>query len=379
MQCLKRVPLLEKPLSSQDVRKKQFGYTCVGAVLLAVLAALPLYGVSAHVKSHPMDALFGIHRATLFHLGFKPLLTAGTVVHLLAFSYKEIDTRRATIVLSEALVVYYSWSLPLVGVLQLLLINVLVAYLDDAMTSYALLSGYTVLQLFSAGSTLAVRMLSPLLRADGSMQGVLSEAYFNGRANREDVLGCVSMCLLIVVILYARSLQVHIPIHKGRHKTYYAIPMLYSSTQPIFWYMTLQDMGIRFVQYFNLSSAWVTLPDSYLQHPTLTFVSVFLCAACVVGTSKIWMQIAEKTPRDVSKQITDSGFLVRGVRKSSTTKHIHHFIEDAAFLSSAFIFCVLLISACLKPWLGAMQLFIVLPSTLALHEKRTLQGSRKSR
>ena len=124
MQHLKHVPLIEKP-STGPTRRKQFGYTCIGTVLLAVLAALPLYGVSAHVKSHPMDALFGIHRGTLFHLGFKPLLTAGTVAHLVAFSYKGSDTRRLTIVLSEALVVYYSWSLPLVGVLQLLLINAL--------------------------------------------------------------------------------------------------------------------------------------------------------------------------------------------------------------------------------------------------------------
>jgi preprotein translocase subunit SecY len=151
--------------------------------------------------------------------------------------------------------------------------------------------------------------------------------------------------------------------------------MLYSSTQPIFWYMTLQGVAIRFVEHFNMSSAWIALPQTYWQHPVLTFASVLLCAGCVVGTSKIWTQLAEKTPRDVSKAIVEKGFLVQGVRKSSTTKHIHRFIEDAAFISSAFIFSILLLSACLKPWLSAMQLFIVLPGTLALHEKRKLRRS----
>jgi preprotein translocase subunit SecY len=374
MEYFKQIPLVQKPLK-ESTKTAQIAHTFTGCIILASLAVIPLYGLKDNIEIHPLDALFCIRRGTLFHLGFQPVLTAVTIAQIVGYSYKGLNTRRMTIAISEALVVYFSWTLSTYIIAQLLLINLLVVYLDDAMTNYALLSGYSVLQLCSAGSTLAIRLFSPLSMQDGHMQGILSEAYFNNRVDVEDVLGCVAMCLLVMVILYARSIQIHIPIHKGRYKTYHAIPMLYSSTQPIFWYLTLQSVAIRAVQYFNISYSWVTLPETYLQHPVLTFSSVMLCAVCVVGSSKLWMRMANKTTKDVCKEIVDNGFLVQGVRKSSMVNYIHRYIEDAVLISSSFILCMLILSACLKPWLGAMRLFIVLPASLALHEKRKLRRS----
>ncbi|MEM3401909.1 MAG: hypothetical protein QXH08_01615, partial [Candidatus Hadarchaeales archaeon] len=210
---------------------------------------------------------------------------------------------------------------------QLVLGAVIVIYLDEIVSKYGLGSGVS---LFIAGGvcmTLFWQIFNP-------STGVLP-AFFRDIASGEDpvqaffapgpanMMGLVATILVFLVVVYAESLRVEIPVAHEKYggiRGKYPIKFLYTSNIPVILAMTIFANFKIISAIFNIP--WltqVTTPPNgihtVIEAPINTIIYVIILLGFAVGFSWLWIYMTGMTPRDIAQQLDDAGMIIPGFRK----------------------------------------------------------------
>ncbi|MFW9918396.1 MAG: preprotein translocase subunit SecY [Candidatus Thorarchaeota archaeon] len=159
--------------------------------------------------------------------------------------------------------------------------------------------------------------------------------------------------IIFAFVLYLESVRVEIPLQYARYrgmKARYPIKLLYTSNIPVILAQALYANIIFFGQiiwnwhqgtnvFLNILGEYETIDGqmratsglakyitppqgifSIIQEGTDGFFHIIFYAALMIflcwGFSKIWVDISGIAPRDVSRQLLDSGYIVPGFRRS---------------------------------------------------------------
>lgn len=296
MDFLTFIPTVSRPPGRVPLSRRLFWTTVVAAVYI-LMTITPLYGVQHQPQQGTQQAqqllsiIFGTAYGTLAHLGIGPIVIAGILLEVFAFSgilgldlNKREDRLKFTLLLKwtalgiaavEAVAYVLGGQFgpvsPLVGafiVIQLLIATVIIILLDDLMSkgwgigsaiSLIIFLGVArqiFLSLFSwdvvvdvNGQAHVVGLIPALgaafydLFAHGNVASLISlinrPVVLQGQQSvtyLPDILGLLSTVLLGYIILYLEMMKVNIPVTAGQYRGIkFSIPLrfVYVSVLPI--------------------------------------------------------------------------------------------------------------------------------------------------
>ncbi|ACB40231.1 preprotein translocase subunit SecY [Pyrobaculum neutrophilum] len=295
MDFLTLIPTVSRPPGRVPLSRRLF-WTAVVATVYILMTITPLYGVrtqqeGTHAAQQLLSIIFGTAYGTLAHLGIGPIVIAGILLEVFAFSgllnldlNKREDRLKFTLLLKwvalgiaalEATAYVLSGQFGQVGpvagfliVVQLLVATVIIILLDDLMSkgwgigsaiSLIIFLGVTrqiFLSLFSWDVVTDVHNQTHVVGLIPALGAALYDLFARGDAaplvnliNRPvflpgqptptylpDLFGLLSTVLLGYIILYLEMMKVNIPVTAGQYRGIkFNIPLrfVYVSVLPI--------------------------------------------------------------------------------------------------------------------------------------------------
>lgn len=196
----------------------------------------------------------------------------------------------------------------------------------------------------------------------------LKEAFYRESAiNITNVLATLTM---LGVIIYLQCFRVDIPI---KHRTnggqvgVFPVKLFYTHSSPMLIQTTLTShlfylshvlyRQMRSNPFVNLLGQWQELPNGrkkpigglsyyihapmsakdYVTQPFHTVIYVLFAIISCAFISKLYLDIINTGPREVTKQIRDAGFTIRGQRETSIYNVFQSIIPTAAVLSGVLL------------------------------------------
>lgn len=296
MDFLTFIPTVSRPPRRLPLSKRLF-WTAVVAVIYIMMTITPLYGVQhttqqgAQPVQQLLSIIFGTAYGTLAHLGIGPIVIAGILLEVFAFSgilnldlNKREDRLRFTLLLKwtalgiaavEAVAYVLGGQFgavtPLGGlliVLQLLIATVIIILLDDLMSKgWGIGSAISLIIFLGISRQMFLSLFSWDVAVDNNDQmhivglipalgAALYDLFAHGNAaslvgliNRgvvlkgqetptylPDLIGLISTLLLAYIILHLEMMKVNIPVTAGQYRGIkFTIPLrfVYVSVLPI--------------------------------------------------------------------------------------------------------------------------------------------------
>jgi preprotein translocase subunit SecY len=386
MDFLTFIPTVSRPPRRIPLSRRLF-WTAVVATVYILMTITPLYGV-AHTQQQQgtqqaqllLSIIFGTAYGTLAHLGIGPIVIAGILLEVFAFSglmnldlNKREDRLKFTLLLKwtalgiaalEAVAYVlgnqFGQVTPLGGVLivvQLLMATVIIMLLDDLMSKgwgigsaisliiFLGVSRQIILSLFSwdivkdNNGSLHVFGLLPALGA------ALYDLFTRGDAtalvglvNRPvvpegqttvtylpDFVGLLSTLVLAFVILYLEMMKVNIPVTAGQYRGIkFTIPLrfVYVSVLPIiFTTYSLLLVGQLLLPFAGNPVVGevvqvIFLPHRFFFNVPALILHYLLYVALAIAFAWVWVQLAGLSAEDQARQFTQSQLHVPGFRQS---------------------------------------------------------------
>ncbi|RLI27987.1 MAG: preprotein translocase subunit SecY [Candidatus Hecatellales archaeon] len=327
-----------------------------------------------------MRIIFASRRGSLMELGIGPIVTAGLILQLLVGSKMvELDFSKPEdravftaankvlaliITLFEGSVFVFGGvygRLPLdtaiLVLLQLFFAGMMVILLDELVQKgWGLGSGISLFIAAGVAQHIFWGCLSPLPAFDGFFLGALlafGQAVASGNiaaaivrsGGLPDMVGFISMIILFIVIVYLEGLRVEIPLAHARFRGFrasYPVKFFYVSNIPVILasalfanvYFFAHVAASRFPGSLLASILgsfdahgkpigglvyFLTPPRNIilaLEDPLRVIVyTVALILVCIVF-SVTWVEVGGLSPRNVAKQLIDSGMQVPGFRRA---------------------------------------------------------------
>ncbi len=385
MNFLTLIPTVSRPPRRLPLSKRLF-WTAVVAIVYIMMTITPLYGVQHTTQqgTQPLQQLlsiiFGTAYGTLAHLGIGPIVIAGILLEVFAFSgilnldlNKREDRLKFTLLLKwtalgiaavEAVAYVLSGQFgpvtPLGGlliVLQLLIATVIIILLDDLMTKgWGIGSAISLIIFLSVSKQIFLSLFSWDVAVDNADQrhivglipalgAALYDLFAHGNAasivgliNREvwlkgqqtptylpDFIGLISTLLLAYIILYLEMMKVNIPVTAGQYRGIkFTIPLrfVYVSVLPII-----------FTTYSLLLVGQLLSP--FQQNPVIEAILMIIFplqrnfsnvpalvlhyliyVALAIAFAWVWVQLAGLSAEDQARQFARSQLHVPGFRQS---------------------------------------------------------------
>jgi preprotein translocase subunit SecY len=345
----------------------------------------PLYGV-AHAQQQQgtqqaqllLSIIFGTAYGTLAHLGIGPIVIAGILLEVFAFSgllnldlNKREDRLKFTLLLkwtalgiaaleavAYVLAGQFGEVTPLGGVLiivQLLIATVIIILLDDLMSKgwgigsaisliiFLGVSRQIFLSLFSwdfvkdDNESLHLYGLLPALgaalydlftRGDATaLVGLVDRpVVLNGQITYlPDFVGLLSTLVLAFVILYLEMMKVNIPVTAGQYRGIkFTIPLrfVYVSVLPIIFttysLLLVGQLLLPFAENPVISEIVqvIFLPHRFFFNVPALILHYLLYVALAIAFAWVWVQLAGLSAEDQARQFTQSQLHVPGFRQS---------------------------------------------------------------
>ncbi len=382
---LRRLPEISVP-KRHITFKEKFIWTGVALIIYFVLTQIPLYGTPAEYKVNDffgqLRYVFASQAGSLMELGIGPIVTAGIILQLLVGSkvinldLSDTDDRAvftgsqkfvailmavfegSMLILAPSGVagvprygVGLGSSAGLFILFQLVLGAAIVIFLDEIVSKYGFGSGVS---LFIAGGV----CMTIFWQAIGPVSGVIPTFAGNLAAGESfvtsffatgpsNMMSLVATILVFFIVVYAESVRVEIPVAYGKYggiRGKYPIKLLYTSNIPVILALTV-FANLRIVSYVT-GATWLvdyTSPPSSLAiamaNPLQTVIYSLLLISLAIGFAWLWLQMTGMGPRDIAKQLDDSGMLIPGFRKDIRVMEqvLRKYIITTAIVGGAFV------------------------------------------
>ena len=384
MNFLTFLPTVSRPQRKIPLSRRLF-WTVVVATVYILMTITPLYGV-AHAQQQQgtqqaqllLSIIFGTAYGTLAHLGIGPIVIAGILLEVFAFSgllnldlNKREDRLKFTLLLkwtalgiaaleavAYVLAGQFGEVTPLGGVLiivQLLIATVIIILLDDLMSKgwgigsaisliiFLGVSRQIFLSLFSwdfvkdDNESLHLYGLLPALgaalydlftRGDATaLVGLVDRpVVLNGQITYlPDFVGLLSTLVLAFVILYLEMMKVNIPVTAGQYRGIkFTIPLrfVYVSVLPIIFttysLLLVGQLLLPFAENPVISEIVqvIFLPHRFFFNVPALILHYLLYVALAIAFAWVWVQLAGLSAEDQARQFTQSQLHVPGFRQS---------------------------------------------------------------
>jgi len=379
------VPTVSRPPRRIPLSRRLF-WTAVVAIVYILMSITPLYGVAhsqqqgAQQAQQLLSIIFGTAYGTLAHLGIGPIVIAGILLEVFAFSglmnldlNKREDRLKFTLLLKwtalgiaalEAVAYVlgnqFGQVTPLGGVLivvQLLMATVIIMLLDDLMSKgwgigsaisliiFLGVSRQIILSLFSwdivkdSNGSLHVFGLLPALgaalydlftRGDATaLVGLVNRpVVLEGQTTvtyLPDFVGLLSTLVLAFVILYLEMMKVNIPVTAGQYRGIkFTIPLrfVYVSVLPIiFTTYSLLLVGQLLLPFAGNPVVGgvvqvIFLPHRFFFNVPALILHYLVYVVLAIAFAWVWVQLAGLSAEDQARQFTQSQLHVPGFRQS---------------------------------------------------------------
>jgi len=392
---LRFLPEVDKPKRHVSFKEK-FIWTGGVLVLYYALLQIPVYGIAEESLADlfgPLRAVLAGSRGSILALGIGPIVTASIVLQLLVggkiidLDLSQPDHRALfqgtqkllTIILCffEGFVYSYSYRpvVPLwIIMVQLAIGGILVMFLDEVVSKWGIGSGVSLFIAAGVSQEIVSGSINPLRDPSyGQVVGAIP-AFLGSLLKGTPQIwrpypmpSMVSVFFTIVVFLivvYAEGMRVEIPLSYSRvgMKGKYPIRFVYTSNIPVIltmalfaniqlWASVLSSRGI-----YILGKVVDNVPRSglvyYMRHPgdLFTFgstpgyavhalVYVLVVIACCVVFALLWSELTNVGPREVARQIHESGMHIPGFRKDRRIieKILDRYIPAVTVLGGIFV------------------------------------------
>ncbi|KAK0551973.1 translocon subunit [Tilletia horrida] len=374
--------------------QSRVAWTAIVLGIFLVSSQIPLYGIMASDSSDPlywMRVILASNRGTLMELGISPIITSGMIMQLLAgaqlvevdFSLKEdralfgaaqklfaliISLGQATVYVLTGLYGQpkdLGAGVCLLLILQLVVSALIVILLDELLQKgYGLGSGISLFIATNICETIIWKAFSPTTVNSGrgpEFEGALVALFHllftwndKGRALKEafyrdrlpNVMNLIATLVVFLVVIYLQGFRIEIPVKsnkfRGQRGTY-PVKLFYTSNMPIMLESALTSNamdGSAQKHAVGGLSYYMSAPLNWREvigDPIHTAIYIaFTLTACALF-SKTWIEVSGSGPREVAKQLKESGMVMAGHREQSMYKELKRVIPTAAAFGGATI------------------------------------------
>jgi preprotein translocase subunit SecY len=368
------LPQVKSPGYRVPFREK-LKWTGIILVLYFFLAQIPLYGLSANAVDQfaQLRAVLAGNFGSILTLGIGPIVSASIILQLLVGGkILKLDLSRhedkaffqglqklLAIVFTffEALIFVLTGSLApsapqfvWVLILQLTIGGILIIFLDEVVSKWGFGSGVGLFIAAGVSQEIIVGAFNPLSAPTqpgvpaGRITGFLY-LLFTGQSPdfQYYVLPVLALIAVFLVVVYAESMRVEIPISMGGGKRLsrgavgkYPLRFIYASNMPVI----LTSALLLNVQL--LANVFQKAPrsiDALILDPfRVVFYAVVFIGLCVLF-AWLWVEISNIGPRHVARQLYQMGMQIPGFRSSrgQFEKILKRYIPTITILGGAFV------------------------------------------
>ena len=371
--------------------KDKLKWTGIILVLYFILTEVSLYGLSptaidqfAQLRS-VMAGSFG----SILTLGIGPIVTASIVMQLLVGG-KLIDLDLSTqedkaafqgtqkllaiiFTLFEGAVLVLTGSLPpisgdytLILIIQMVLGGIIIIYLDEVVSKWGFGSGIGLFIAAGVSQTIIVGSFNFLPTAASSAPAGRIPAFIysltTGQPNFSLLIPVISTIIVFLVVVYAESMRVEIPLSYGGVKgarSKYPLKFVYASNMPVILVSALflnvqlfaglfQSLGHPILGEVSQGQAisgiayYLSTPSSIsvlFTDPLKVIIYGIVFVALSVVFALLWVEISGIGPKQVASQLSNMGVQVPGFRSSKVQfrRILNKYIPTITVLGGAFV------------------------------------------
>lgn len=350
--------------------KEKLKWTGVILILYFILGQIPLFGlspVSVDTFSQLRAVMAGSF-GSIITLGIGPIVSASIILQLLvggkilnldlsqpddkAFFQGTQKLLAIIFTLFEGAVLVLTGSLSpsspelaWIMILQITIGGILILFLDEVVSKWGFGSGVGLFIAAGVASQIIVGAFNPLSSATspGVPAGAIPQFIYLLTTSQPDftvLIPIISLIVVFLVVVYAESMRVEIPLSYGGVKGArgkYPLKFIYASNMPVILTSALllnvqlfaamfQKLGFPILGTINNGQA-VSGIAYYLTTPTLSTIltnplGVLFYALVFVGScilfAWLWVELSNIGPKAVAKQLHGMGMQIPGFRSSRT-------------------------------------------------------------
>jgi preprotein translocase subunit SecY len=372
--------------------KEKLKWTGVILILYFILTQIPLFGLSSTSVDQfaQLRAVMAGSFGSILTLGIGPIVSASIILQLLvggkilnldlsqhddkAF-YQGIQKLLAVIfTLFEGGVLVLTGALApsspefvWVMILQITIGGILIIFLDEVISKWGFGSGVGLFIAAGVSAQIVIGSLNPLSSptSPGVPSGAIPQFIYYLTTSQPDfslLIPIISLIAVFLVVVYAESMRVEIPLSYGGVKGArgkYPLKFIYASNMPVILTSALllnvqlfaalfQKLGFPILGTVSNGKAisgiayYLTTPyglSSILTNPLQVAVyGVVFIASCVLF-AWLWVELSNIGPKAVAKQLHGMGMQIPGFRSSRTQfeRILKKYIPAITILGGAFV------------------------------------------
>jgi len=372
--------------------KEKLKWTGVILVLYFVLTQVPLFGLSPTAVDQfaSLRAVLAGSFGSIITLGIGPIVSASIILQLLvggkiinldlskhedkAFFQGTQKLLAIIFTLFEASVLVFTGALPpgtpgfqWILILQITIGGIAIIFLDEVVSKWGFGSGVGLFIAAGVAQQIVIGSLNPLSSpaSPGVPAGAIPGFLYSltiGQPGFYLLLPVIATIVVFLVVVYAESMRVEIPLSYGGVKGArgkYPLKFIYASNMPVILTSALllnvqlfaamfQKLGFPILgQVVNGRAvngfAYIMTPPNSLSLLLTDPLRVFIYAVVFIGAcilfAILWVELSGIGPKQVSKQLHGMGMQIPGHRSSRAhfEKILKRYIPAITVLGGAFV------------------------------------------
>jgi preprotein translocase subunit SecY len=371
--------------------KEKLKWTGVILILYFILSQIPLFGLSATSVDQfaQLRAVMAGSFGSILTLGIGPIVSASIILQLLvggkilnldlsqhedkAFFQGLQKLLAVVFTLFEGGVLVLTGSLSASSpelvwlmILQIFIGGVLIIFLDEVVSKWGFGSGVGLFIAAGVSAQIITGSLNPLATSTspGVPSGIIPQFIYLLTTSQPDfslLIPIISLVAVFLVVVYAESMRVEIPLSFGGVKGArgkYPLKFIYASNMPVILTSALllnvqlfaavfQKIGFPILGNVSNGQA-VSGIAYYLTTPSLStvftnplgvlFYAVVFIGSCILF-AWLWVELSGIGPKQVAKQLHGMGMQIPGFRSSRTQfeRILKKYIPTITILGGAFV------------------------------------------
>lgn len=381
-------------VGSPDYRvpfKEKLKWTGIILILYFILAAVPLFGLSSTAVDQfgQLRAVMAGSFGSIITMGIGPIVSASIILQLLVGGkiikldlsqpkdkviFQGTQKLLAIIftVLESAILVLTGAIAPAspqfvwIMMLQMIIGGILIIFLDEVISKWGFGSGVGLFIAAGVAQTIIVGTFNflPMAGTAGVPGGAIPRFIYSLTAGQPDftiLIPVISVIIVFLVVVYAESMRVEIPLSYGGVKGArgkYPLKFIYASNMPVILASALllnvqlfatlfQKLGIPILGtisngkpvsglvLFLTTPTYSTLFTNPLQ---VIFYAVVFIGMCVLF-AWLWVELSGIGPKQVSKQLYQMGMQIPGFRsnRGQFERILKKYIPAITVMGGAFV------------------------------------------
>jgi preprotein translocase subunit SecY len=378
---LEKIPEVKSPEREISFKDK-LKWTGIVLVLYFIMGTIDVYTGGAEIPAifEFWQTVTASKMGTLITLGIGPIVTAGIIMQLLVGSelikldlsnpenralFQGVQKLFAIVLCFVEAIMFVGAgafgaltpTMMLILVLQLALGAILLIYLDEIVSKYGIGSGIGLFIAAGVSQTIFVGTFGP----EGYLWKFLN-SLVTGIPNIEYILPILGTILVFLVVVYAESMRIEIPLAHGRIKGAvgkYPIKFIYVSNLPVIlaaalfaniqlWGMFLDKMGIPILGHYvngrpvDGLAYYLSTPygiTSVIADPLHAIIYTLAMIIFCIFFGIFWVETSGLDAKSMARRIGSLNMAIKGFRKSTKAieQRLRRYIKPITVMSSAFV------------------------------------------